>query len=114
DNPKLLILDPLPAFLGSSDSSTPGHIRSLLHPLLSLAEYFGFAILGISHLNKSTHKKDYLQRSLGSQVYTALARSVLLVLRDPLNRNRRLMIPIKNSFDANKEALAFSITPNAT
>ncbi|MGN6370664.1 MAG: AAA family ATPase [Phycisphaerae bacterium] len=66
-NPRLLILDPLPSFLGLKDSSNAALIRRLLDPLLLLAQHHNFAILGLSHLSKSAPRHTpHLLRSLGS------------------------------------------------
>ena len=79
-NPRLLILDPLPAFLGTHDSGHQGAIRELLRPLLNTAYYYKFAVLGITHLKKSSQQFQHpLHRAMGSLAYTALARNVFMV-----------------------------------
>ena len=110
-NPRLLILDPLPAFLGLKDSSNAALIRRLIDPLLHLAQAFQFSILGLSHLTKSPRPDTHpLHRALGSVAYTALARSVLLLQHDPDAKNpqRRILSQIKNNHGPLHPPIAFT------
>ncbi|MGN6367246.1 MAG: AAA family ATPase [Phycisphaerae bacterium] len=108
---RLLILDPLPALLGTYDCSHAASIRRLLTPLLQLAQHYHFSILGITHLNKSNSKSKLpLHRALNSIAYVALARSVLLLTSDQTNPTRKLLIPIKSNLAAPTHALAFNIS----
>ena len=67
-NPRLLILDPLPSFLGLKDSSNAALIRRLLEPLLDLAQCLAPPLSSsLSHLSKSgPPPAPHLLRSLGS------------------------------------------------
>lgn len=109
-NPRLLILDSLPSFLGSCDCSNAATIRTLLHPLLIIAEVHNFAVLGLSHLTKSSRiSQPALHRSLGSLAYPALARSVLLLSPDLHHPNRRTLTQIKNNLGPLQPPLSFTI-----
>jgi AAA domain len=82
-SPRLLILDPVNAFLAAGvDSNKDPEIRRALAPLKSLAEDFAIAILLVTHLNKA-REVEPLMRITGSGAYTALARGVLLMAADP-------------------------------
>ncbi len=116
-NPRLLIIDPLPAFLGTLDCPNPATIRRTLRPLLDLAHQHHLAILGLTHLNKSpTPSKDknntiaLLHRILGSLAYPALARSILLLAPDPQLPDRRILSQLKNNLGPLLPPLAFSIS----
>jgi len=81
--PRLLILDPVQAFLSAEvDSNKGAHVRRALAPLKAFAEDYGLAVLLVTHLNK-TRDVDPLMRITDSGAYTALARGVLLMAPDP-------------------------------
>lgn len=72
---KLLILDPLQAYLGADvDMHRANEIRPIFHALGLVAERTGCAIVIIGHMNKGGGKSGY--RGLGSIDITAAARSV--------------------------------------
>lgn len=77
---KLMVLDPLSAFLGTSTNSEQG-VRRALAPLTTFAERNGVAVLAIRHLKKSGGG-GALYRGLGSIGVIATARSVLLAAKD--------------------------------
>ena len=79
-HPKLLILDPLQAYLGADvDMHRANEIRPIMTELSELAEQYHCAILLIGHMNKMQKGKS-IYRGLGSIDLTAAARSVLLVV----------------------------------
>ena len=108
---KLIIIDPLSAFLGSYvDSHRDADVRSTLAPLVQLAEDKNIAILGVMHLNKSG-TGNALYRGLGSIAFVATARTVWLVSKDPDNPDtkRRLLTPVKYNVLVDPTGLAFEI-----
>ena len=78
---RLIILDPLSAFLGVKDSHRDADVREVLGPLSKLAADFGVTVIGIVHLNK-TQSSDPMTRFLGSTGIIASARSAYLVHGD--------------------------------
>jgi putative DNA primase/helicase len=106
---KLVIIDPLSAYLGSRDSYKDAEIRSLLGPLAALAERHGVAILGILHLNK-TAQRQILHRAGASIAFVAAARTVLVVCEDAEVPERRLLISAKNNLGPLAPTLAFRIS----
>jgi RecA-family ATPase len=56
-NVKLVIIDPISAYLGGKDSYKDSEVRSILTPLASLAEKHRVAIVSIAHLGKSEQRK---------------------------------------------------------
>src|SRR5690606_36902792 len=90
----LAILDPISALsrgLGSSDLAT---VRQTLRPLEECAGNTGSAIVCVHHLNK-TNSRSGMYRVMGSLGFTAAARAVWGVARDPKDRERRLLLPVK-------------------
>jgi len=107
-NVRLIIIDPITAYMGSVDSHKNTDVRSMLMPIAELAEDYAVAILGVSHLNKS-NAQDALQRVTGSGAFVATARAGLVVVKDKANPARRLLLPIKNNLAKDVGGLAFSV-----
>ena len=64
-NARVLILDPIQAYLGDSDMGRANDVRPIMNRLCKVAEKTNCAILLIGHLNKKDGGKD-LYRTLGS------------------------------------------------
>ncbi|MGN6272496.1 MAG: AAA family ATPase [Protaetiibacter sp.] len=80
----LLILDPLVSRFGDRDTHKDAEVRQGLEPLVAAAHAGRFSILGIIHLNKSEGTgRSLLNRVMGSKAFTAVARTVLVVMDDP-------------------------------
>jgi hypothetical protein len=109
---RVVIVDPLTAFLGATDQHRNGEVRMALLRFNSLAEKYGCAIIGISHLTKDTNRQA-LHRTLGSVAFTAAARSVWLVCEDKQDTTRRLFVPIKLNLARMPKSLAFRIRESA-
>ena len=77
-NAKLLVIDPVQAYLGDSDISNITGMRRVLRQLGAWASMYDCAIVLIGHLNKKQGAKD-LYRSLGSIDLIASARSVIQI-----------------------------------
>ena len=94
----LLILDPLITHIGDKDSYKDAEVRTVLEPIVALADKCGFAIVGIIHNNKSG-KTDPLNLVMGSAAFGAVARSVHSVIWDPEDEThtRRLFGTVKNN-----------------
>ena len=91
-NAKLVVIDPLNAYLGSNtDSYKDSSVRQVLSPLAALAQKTGAAIIGIRHCGKGVHGKP-VHRGLGSIGYAAAARSVLQFAVDPNARESGTVI----------------------
>ena len=94
-HPVLIIIDPLSAYLGRTDTWRDNEVRALLSPLASLAERHECAILGVLHLTKNASAK-VLNRIIGSIAFVAAARVVLAVASDQDDKTRRFLLPVKN------------------
>lgn len=107
---KLMILDPIQAYLGAKmDMNRANEARDMTKHLGQVAERTGCAIVLIGHMNKNAGGKvDY--RGMGSIDFFAVARSVLLVGRVKGQENRRAMIQIKNNLAERGHAKSFVLT----
>ncbi|HEY2414663.1 MAG TPA: AAA family ATPase [Pirellulaceae bacterium] len=80
NNCRLIIIDPISAYLrGSANSVT--EVRSLLVPLAQLAQERGVAIVAVSHLRKQDGAA--LHRTMGSLAFVAAARAAWVICADP-------------------------------
>lgn len=108
---RLLVIDPLQAYLGTSDISSASSIRRMMNRLCKWANFYNCAVLIIGHLNKKEGAND-LYRGLGSIDVTASARSVLQLEADAFSPGIRIIRHVKSSLAARGEDVRFSINPN--
>jgi len=109
ENCRLVVVDPISAFMGRADSHNNAEVRGLLAPLADLAARHRVAVVAISHLNKGTG--DALARVMGSVAFVAAARAVYAVTKDPDDPSRRLFLPVKNNLGNDTTGLAYRLVP---
>lgn len=106
---KMLILDPIQAYLGGGmDMNRANEAREMTKKLGMLADKYGCAIILIGHMNKAAGNKA-AYRGMGSIDFFAVARSVMLVGRIEGQSNLRAMIQIKNNLAAFGHPKAFEL-----
>ena len=103
---KLLIIDPLQAYLNGADMHSARGMRPLMKSLGAAAERTGCAVVIIGHLNKKSIGTRAQYRGLGSIDIYAAARSVLTVGR--MNESMRVVVQNKSNLAPNGAPLAFS------
>ncbi|MFH5806324.1 AAA family ATPase, partial [Alienimonas sp. DA493] len=81
-DPKLVIVDPVNAYLGRADSHKESEVRGVLAPLGRLAAEFGVAVVLVSHLNKGSGA-GAMGRVTGSLAFVGAARAAWLISDDP-------------------------------
>jgi len=107
---KLLILDPLQAYLGTDvDMHRANEIRPIFKSLAGIAERTGCAILIVGHMNKPSGATKGIYRGLGSIDIVASVRSMLLVGRDKSYENIRAMAHLKSSLAPEGCPIAFQL-----
>jgi hypothetical protein len=87
---RLLVIDPISAYIGRADTHRDNETRAALAPLATLAERTGCVVLMLRHLRKSGGT-DAIYRGLGSVAFTALARASLMLLVDPEDPAARIL-----------------------
>jgi hypothetical protein len=105
---RLIIIDPITAYLGDTTGNNNTQVRSLLSPLSTLAQEHRVAVVAITHLNKNSGGKA-LYRAMGSLAFVAAARAAWGVVRDPADAERRLLLPIKNNLSQETKGMAFRL-----
>lgn len=108
-NARLLILDPIQAYLGGGmDMNRANEARDMTKKLGLLAEKYKCAIVLIGHMNKASGNKA-AYRGMGSIDFFAVARSVLLVGRVEGKPNTRAVAQIKNNLAPFGHSKAFEL-----
>ena len=106
---KLIILDPIQAYLGSNvDMHRANEIRPVMKHLGNIAEKYGCAIILIGHMNKASGSKS-TYRGLGSIDFQATARSVLIVGRIKDDPTCRVIVHDKSSLAPEGPSIAFRL-----
>ena len=106
--PRLMVIDPVSAYVGAADSYNNAHVRAMLKPVSDLAAAHGVAVLLVTHLRKGDASKA-LYRAMGSLAFTAAARVVLCLVRDEQDAERRLLLPVKSNLGQDRVGYAFRI-----
>jgi putative DNA primase/helicase len=78
---KLVIIDPISAYLGKVDDYNNSQLRQAMEPFVRAVAKHGAGAILITHLNKMV-KLDAIDRIVGSVAYVNLVRSVLIADED--------------------------------
>ncbi len=105
---KLIIIDPITAYMGNIDSHDNAQVRSVLDKVAAWAADADVAVLAISHLNKNTTVRA-VYRIMGSVAFTAVSRMVWHIVKDEENPERRLLLPGKLNMAPEMSGLAFRL-----
>ena len=107
-NVKLLIIDPVSAYQGQTDSHGNAEMRTLLSPYSKMAAKYNVSIVLVTHFNKS-NSQEPLERVIGSIGLIAAARAGYAVIKDDKDESIRYLVPIKNNIGNDKDGFAFHI-----
>jgi AAA domain len=108
---KLVIIDPISAYLGGINSHKNAEVRSVLAPLAKFAADYRVAVVCVTHLNKGL-SADPLERVIDSTAFGAAVRTAFLIIKDKANPDRRLFLPLKSNISRACPGLAFQIEPH--
>ena len=104
---RLIVIDPLSAYLGGTESQKNAEVRVLLAPLKGFTAQTGVTVLGITHFRKSSGPA--IHRSIDSIAFVAAARAVWGVAVDPNDPDKRIMLRIKGNLSRDPGGLAYRI-----
>ncbi len=108
---RLVILDPVSAYLGGGESNNNADIHHTLAPVQAMAEARGVAVVAITHLTKRANV-SVLYRAMGSLAYVAASRAVWAVAPDREAAGRMLFLPVKCNLVGGATGLAYRIVPS--
>ncbi len=106
---KLIVIDPIGSYLGGgTKANSDNEVRAVLAPIAKIAAETGVAVLIVAHTRKAeaTHADDMV---MGSRAFTGIARSVLHLMEDPDDCDRRLLLPGKCNITSRQNGLSFAI-----
>jgi len=107
-NVRLIVIDPVTAYLGKTDSHKNAEVRAVLAPLQEMAERHQIAVVAVTHLAKATGAAS--TSAIGSVAFSGAARAMFLVVKDPDDEKRRLFLVAKNNIGPdNGRGLAFKV-----
>jgi putative DNA primase/helicase len=107
---RLIIVDPISAYMGGSDGNGNVETREVLEPLAEMANRLRIAVVAVTHLNKGgAGNQSALNRIAGSIAFVAAARAAFAVIEDPEDDERRLLLQAKNNLGKRCKELAFRL-----
>ena len=94
---RLIIVDPISAYMGGSDGNGNVETREVLEPLADMANRLRIAVVAVTHLNKGGGggNQSALNRFAGSIAFVAAARTAFAVIEDPEDDERRFLLQPK-------------------
>jgi hypothetical protein len=109
---RLIVIDPVSAYLGDCDDHRSASLRSVLSPLKAMAERLDVAVVLVTHHNKSAGAgTNGKYRVLGSIAYVGACRANFLFLEDPDDPEGRRVLMLDNggNLASKQPALAYVI-----
>jgi hypothetical protein len=92
---RLIIFDPVTAYLDGVDDHRNAELRGVLTPLKKLAEHLNVAVVMVSHLSKSGGVNGK-HRVIGSIAYVGVSRANFLFVRDRTDLTDRRVLMLDN------------------
>ncbi len=106
---RLVVIDPISAYCGSTDSHKNADVRGLLAPLAQMAIQYRVAVVMVTHLSKGSGGKA-VYRAMGSLAFAAASRAVWNVVKDHEDDQRRLILLAKMNVCQESTGLAYRLT----
>jgi hypothetical protein len=109
-NVRLVVIDPISAYLGGVDTHRNSDVRGVLGLVADLAARQRVAVVAVSHWNKAG-AGSALNRVTGSGAFVAAVRGSYMIAKDPDDDSdtRRLFVPMKNNVGPPLDGLAFRL-----
>jgi hypothetical protein len=111
---KLIIIDPVSAFVGKRDANKHSDVYALIAPLNQLAAELGLAVIIVAHTNKAGRgDNSFRGRVNGSSAWTDASRSGFMFVRDRNDDDRRIMAHGKINAAKISKGLVFAANASA-
>jgi len=105
----LLMLDPIVSAV-KGDMHKANDVRRALHGVVDFAEQNLCAVVGISHFAKGGAGSSPADRVIGSQAFSALARTVLVAAKQE-DSDQRVLARAKSNIGADEGGVSYTIEP---
>ena len=108
---RLVVLDPLHAFIGDIDINRVTAVRPVMHALAAVAKAADCSIVIVSHVSKRQSDGNANNMAIGSVDLVNACRSVLRIAGDETgqNPNRRVLVQMKSNYAAYGASIAYEI-----
>ena len=106
--PILVIIDPISAYLGDTNSHKDSEVRGLLSPVKDILEKHRVTLLAVAHLNKN-QQQAVIHRTSGAVAFVAAARLGWVVGKDPNDYDRRVLAMFKHNLCAKAPSLTYEL-----
>ena len=108
---RLVVLDPLHAFIGDIDINRVNMVRPVMHALAAVAKAADCSIVIVSHVSKRQSDGNANNMAIGSVDLVNACRSVLRIAGDETgqNPNRRVLVQTKSNYAAYGASIAYEI-----
>ncbi len=115
ERPRLVVIDPVSAYMGDVDSNSNTQVRGVLRGLADLAHKYGPTILCVTHLSKSQlGGTKAVYRTMGSLAFVAAARLAYYVStvqnEQGKDTGERCIAMVKNNIGPLQPSMTYSIT----
>ncbi|WP_180106060.1 MULTISPECIES: AAA family ATPase [unclassified Acinetobacter] len=104
-NIRLIIIDPIVSVV-SGDMHKSNEVRNSLAAFVELAQKYNCAIVGITHFSKSNLQTSPVDKIIGSQAFTALARMVWVVAE---KKGEKFLAKAKSNISTLEGAIFYEI-----
>jgi putative DNA primase/helicase len=109
---RLIVIDPVTAFLGGADENSTGDVRAMLRPLSRMGRRLGVSIVMINHVNKGSGTKA-IYRALGTGAFVNVMRAAFFVGTDPDDTDRRIIASAKFNLGPKPDGIAYRFDGDA-
>ena len=106
--PTLVIIDPISAYLGDTNSHKDSEVRGLLSPIKDILEKHKVTLLAVAHLNKN-QQQAVIHRTSGAVAFVAAARLGWVVASHPDDPERWVMAMFKHNLCAKAPSLTYEL-----
>lgn len=109
--PKLVIIDPWTAFIGSIDINRANIVRPVFQRLANIAKKHDCSVILVSHVNKKAQSDNANNAAIGSADLVNAARSTLQIVGgSPDEKDSRIMVHTKSNYAPAGKSVKYRIT----
>lgn len=108
-NIRLVVIDPITAFMGDGDSNSSTDVRNLLKVMSEMARDMDVTFLIVTHQNKKTETSDPMFRVQGSIAWVGAARSAFVFEELCERVEGGIVTPVKINVCKRPEPIAYKI-----
>ena len=109
--PKLVVIDPVTAYMGKRDINKSGDVAPIMDALRTLATTYTLAVVLVAHSSKTTMSNRTIHRALGSMALIGGVRAAMMIEEHPKDKQQSLLSQYKGSGGIMGRTLLFRKRP---